>query len=242
MGLKNAVVIVTGGSSGIGKAAIDLFLQEGAKVINIDLHDLSRNKAKEANKNVYFFKIDVSDEKKVKEVIQCIFKKFKKIDVLFNNAGFYFEKSTLLSSLAEWEYVVKVNLTSTFLWCKYVIPYMIKSRRGAIINMSSGAALDPEEEMAAYCVAKAGVITLTKSLAREFASYNVRINCVAPGPIVTSMFKRWNTVKEMLRIKKSVPLGRLGKPQDVANAVLFLASEKSSFITGKVLVIDGGIT
>jgi len=242
MKFKDNIIIITGGNSGIGKATVDLFLKEGAKIIVIDINNPRKSKMGKSNKNIHFIKTDASDEDKIREIVPYIFKKFKRIDILFNNAGLYIKKDTLLFSLDEWERVLKINLTSSFLWCKYVIPYMIKNKKGVIINMSSMDALQGEEGAVAYCASKAGTIALTKSLAREFAKYNIRINCVAPGPIITPMFKEYNTIQDILYIKKNIPLGRLGRPQDVANVVLFLASDEASFISGKVLVIDGGIT
>jgi len=240
MRFKNSVVIVTGGTSGIGKSTVDLFLSEGAKTIVIDVKP-PKVKKKEHVRNMYFFKGDVSKENEISEIIGYVSKRFKKIDVLFNNAGLYFRKDTLSLSLEEWERVLRVNLTSVFVCCRCVIPYMVDRNKGAIINISSIDALWGEESTVAYCASKGGIIALTKSLAREFAKCNIRINCVVPGPVLTPMFRENNTLQEMVYIKNHVPLGRLGVPKDIANAVLFLASDDASFITGKVLVVDGGI-
>lgn len=239
---KNETVIITGGSSGIGKATAELFLENNANVIIIDkVKILENNKITKKYNNIYFYEADVCDENQVKKVTGNILKKFKRIDILFNNAGLYYEKETLFLSLEEWEYVLKANLTSAFLCCKYMIPPMIKNRKGSIVNMSSTDAFQGEEKTSAYCASKAGIIALTKSMAREFAKYNIRVNCIAPGPILTPMFKKWNTLQDILYMKKSIPLGRIGTPKDIAKAVLFLASENASYITGKTLIIDGGI-
>lgn len=242
MRFKNNIVIITGGKSGIGKSTAELFLQEGAKVIVFDIKKPEKSCVGKNCKSIYFFKTDVTDEAQVKSMMRYIYKNFGRIDVLFNNVGLYCSKDTLSFSLCEWENMLKINLTSVFLCCKYVIPLMIRNHKGTIINMSSIDALQGEGKAMAYSATKSGIIALTKSLAKEFAKYNIRVNCVVPGPIITPLFKKWNTIKDMLLIKRNIPLGRFGIPKDVANSVLFLASEEASFITGKTIVIDGGIT
>lgn len=225
-------------------SAAGSFLKEGAKVIILDVVEPDSGLMKKKNnKNggIYFLKTDILNENKVKIVMRHIFERFKKIDVLFNNVGFYYEKSTLLFSLDKWRQVLDSNLTSVFISCKYAIPYMIKDKNGAVINVSSIDALRGENDALAYCVSKAGVIALTKSLAMEFARYNIRINCIAAGPMLTSTLKKWNTISDMRHMRKKVPLGRLGRPVDVAKSVLFLASQEADYITGEVLVVDGGI-
>lgn len=237
----NNIVVIAGGSSDIGKATAKLFLQEGAKVIIWDIVKPGMCLTEKKKKNFYYFKVDVLNEENVKKATQQVWKKFKKIDILFNNIGLYSEGGILNCSTSQWKKALDTNLTSVFILCKYVVAYMREKTCGAIINMSSLAGVNGEDEALAYSTSKAGLIGMTKSLARECAKDNIRINCIAAGPVITSTFKKCNTLTDMLEIKRSVPLGRLGKPRDIAKSVLFLASDDASFMTGKVLIIDGGI-
>ena len=240
MKLSGKVAIVTGGSSGIGKAVAALFLREGAKVCIIDKQQPSIESMTEKAGRLIFLQADITYQEEVKRAVEQAFRKFRKINILCNNAGDYFEKSTINSSVEDWRNMMEVNATSAFLCCKYSIPYMIKSGKGSIVNMSSVDAFRGEEKCPAYSAAKSAVIGFTKSLARELAQHDIRVNCIVPGPILTPMFKRNNNMQEMLYIKKNVLLRRLGLPEDVAKAIMFMASDDSSFITGQSLIIDGG--
>lgn len=237
MKFRNKVVLITGGSSGIGKSAVEMFLREGAKVVAIDKNNKSFIGKTKRHKNLYIIKADVSKEVQVLKAVTLSLKKFKHINILVNNAGTYLKKSILFLPLVEWNNILAINLTSQFLFSKYVLRHMVSRRSGVIINISSTEALTGEEGSSAYCASKGGIISLTKSLAKEFTQFGIRINCIAPGPILTPLLKKWNTLQDLVYMMKNNPLGRIGKPVDVARVILYLARERDRFITGKTIVI-----
>jgi len=239
--LEGSVVVITGGCSGIGKAASELFLSEGAGVAILDKAASGPRISAHGAGKALFLRGDVAREADVERMMKRVWRRFGRLDILLNNAGEYFNKDLIRCSLQEWNTVLGENLTGIFLCCKYAVPYMLRSGAGNIVNISSNDAVIGEEGATAYCAAKGGVLSFTRALAKELAKHNIRVNSIAPGPIATPMFKRHNSLREAFYIKKSVPLGRLGRPGDVAKGALFLASEDSSYITGQVLVIDGGI-
>ena len=241
----NKVVFITGGNRGIGKQIALTFAKDGYDVsINYrtQSEELENLKKEIEKNNVKFLAVqgDVANfedcEKCVKEIIQY----YGKIDVLVNNAGI--TKDTLLMKMKteEFEDVIKVNLQGTFNVTKNVINYMIKARSGKIINISSVVGISGNAGQTNYSASKAGIIGFTKSLAKEVAKRNINVNAVAPGFIQTDMT---NILKEETKenIVKQIPLGRIGNPQDIANVVKFLASDDSSYITGQVINIDGGL-
>jgi NAD(P)-dependent dehydrogenase (short-subunit alcohol dehydrogenase family) len=173
--------------------------------------------------------------------------RYKKLDVLHNNAGTLFRRAITETNKEEWEYVIDVNLKGVFLCCKYAIPIMKKQGGGSIINTASTFAFVGASEYSAYCASKGGVVALTRAIALEVAPYNIRVNCICPGTIMTSQVERvWEATgkpEEMRKIRLGMhPIGRLGRPEDVAYAALYLASDESSFITGSALFVDGGYT
>lgn len=241
----NKVVLVTGGTRGIGKEIAITFAREGYDIaINYrkENEDLENTKKEIEANGVKCLAVqgDISSFEDCERFINEIIEEYGKIDVLVNNAGI--TKDTLLMRMKkeDFESVIDVNLIGTFNVTKNVIPYMMKARNGRIINISSVVGVSGNAGQTNYSSSKAGVIGFTKSLAKEIASRNILVNAVAPGFIETDMT---DILKDEIKeeISKQIPLNRMGKPQDVANVVKFLASEDSSYITGQVINIDGGM-
>ncbi|MEO0289356.1 MAG: 3-oxoacyl-[acyl-carrier-protein] reductase [candidate division WOR-3 bacterium] len=244
MEFKGKNVIVTGGLRGIGKSISLSFASEGANVIVFDLIDdnlqETKNEIEKFGVSFEYFKVDVSSFSKVEQVVEDVIKKYENIDFLINNAGI--TKDNLLISMTEeeWDKVIAVNLKGTFNCSKSVVKYMIKKRKGVITNISSVIGIMGNKGQSNYAASKAGIIGFTKSLAKEVGSRNVRVNAIAPGFIETDMTKKLpeEVIKEYAKL---IPLGRMGKPEDVASLCLFLSSEKASYITGQVIHCDGGM-
>ncbi|MBS7249503.1 MAG: SDR family oxidoreductase [Candidatus Freyarchaeota archaeon] len=250
MRLKGKVAIVTGAGSGIGEATAKLFAEEGAKVVVADIEpNLGRKVVKQiSNKGGTAVQVvvDVSKAYEVKGMIDKCISTFGKLDVLFNNAGIEGPEGPLWENEEEdWNRVIDVNLKSIFLCCKYAIPHMM-STGGSIINTASELGLVGTTSHPAYSASKGGVIALTRSLALQCAPYGIRVNCICPGATETPLLRRWIGEKQKnertQEVIKEIPLGRLGKPVEIAYAVLYLASDESSFTTGSIMVIDGGST
>jgi len=244
MKLTGKVAIITGGSRGIGKATAKLFVQEGANVI-ITAKDPKRlhDTAKEIG-NVFSVPGDIRNESDVQNVVKKTVEKFGRIDILVNNAGIFPEVKPLHKiSEKEWNEVIDVNLTGQFRFTKSVIPHMEKNG-GCIINVSSAAGLKAFEnfEDDAYTASKGAMVLLTKAWALEYAKWKIRVNCVCPGIVDTDMTKAFlRTESDRDFAKSEHPIGRIGMPEDVANAILYFASDDSSWVTGAVLPIDGGM-
>jgi NAD(P)-dependent dehydrogenase (short-subunit alcohol dehydrogenase family) len=245
MKLKDKVVLITGGSRGIGKAIAKLFVQEQAQVIitSKNLKKLEQT-AKEINCS-FFIDADIKNEKDVKNVITQIIKKFGKIDILVNNAGILPKQKQLHEiEEEEWNEVLDVNLTGQFRFTKAVLPHM-KKNGGSIINISSDAGLKAFENFYAdaYVASKAAMIMLTKSWALEYASNNIRVNCICASVVDTEMTNSFWLDTEIKRqnTSKSHPIGRIGTGKDIANAALYFASDDSSWTTGAILPVDGGV-
>lgn len=244
--LNGKVAIVTGASQGIGYAISQSLARDGANVIINDLPtclDLAKAVAKELETfgvKTLVAIADISEWEQVHRMVEDTIKYFGKIDILINNAGVLGPIAPIIAlKESDWDRVINVNLKGVFLCCKAVIPYMIKRRSGKIINIASVAGREGNPNMVAYCASKAGVIGLTRALAEELAPFNIQINCVAPVLTETSMLKGYT--KEQLELLKSkIPLGRLAKPQEVADLVKFLASDAADFITGQTYNISGG--
>lgn len=232
MNLKNKVSIITGGNSGIGKAISLLFKKQGAKVI---IADLKYNKIK----NIDYVKTDISKEKDVKDLMEFVIKKYGKIDILVNNAGIGSNKDFEKITKKDWEKVLGINLIGTFLCTQKASKYM---KSGTIVNISSIVGLDykTSENRLDYSASKAGIINLTKSTSKKLAP-KIRVNCIAPGYIETGLNIGISKARKQ-EIIKNTPLKRLGKAEEVAKVALFLASDDSSFITGEVIIIDGGVS
>jgi 3-oxoacyl-[acyl-carrier protein] reductase len=244
MKLKDRVAIVTGGARGIGKAIALSFLREGAKVATIDsdkerLEMLKKEMGKE-KKQVTVIPCDITKSGDVKEMVDQVRKAFGRIDILVNNAGIIRRGTIETVTEEDWDRVIEVNLKGTFNCCKAVAGIMKQQSYGKIINVSSIAGKMGDITSApGYGPSKAGVDALTKTLARQLAPYGINVNAVSPHAIETEMSAQWSEERRK-EIITSIPLGRLGKPDDVANAVLFLASEDASFITGEILDVNGG--
>lgn len=250
MKLNGKIALVTGGSEGMGFATAKLFLQEGAKVV---ITGRSRVKGRQAVRNlkkygpVEFVQGDVSRATDARRMVERTVGRFGRIDVLFNNAGVYIEKRAEEMTEEEWDFVLDTNLKGTFLVSKYAIPHMKRQGSGVIVNNSSDAGLIGNRSCPAYCASKGGVTVMTKAMALDYARDGIRVNCVNPGVIDTPMVANEARASGNARayLKKCAldqPIGRLGRPEEVAHAVLFLASDESSFVTGSALSIDGGTT
>ncbi len=237
MELKNKIAIVTGGSSGIGKVISLLFSKQGAKVIIAGLDSKKGNEAIKKIKDSIFVKTNISEEKDVEKLIKHVIKKYGKIDILVNNAGIGSNKDFEKSTKKDWTKILNINLIGTFLCTQKASKYM---KGGTIINISSVAGLDYNTSVSRpdYSASKAGIINLTKSTAKKLAP-RIRVNCIAPGYIEAGLNVEMSKNKK-LQVIKNTPLKRLGKAEEVAKVALFLASNDSSFITGEIIVVDGG--
>lgn len=247
--LENKVAVVTAGGSGIGAAAARRFAGEGAAVIVADLSGTRAEKIgseiKAAGGRVKWIKMDAADPEGVEATIKLALDSFGRLDIMFNNAGMAEVAPLDEITLESWNRVLAVTLTSTFLGMKYSLPIMRKQGGGAIVNTASISGTRGDYGMASYNAAKAGVINLTRSAALENARHKIRVNCVCPGAINTrapELMGR-DRADEFRRIQGAAhPLGRMGEADEIANAVLFLASDEASFITGEAIVADGGLT
>ncbi|MEO0189810.1 MAG: 3-oxoacyl-[acyl-carrier-protein] reductase [candidate division WOR-3 bacterium] len=241
MNLNDKVALVTGGAAGIGAAICKKFVENGAKIIIGDIDEQNGNLlAEKLGKNAYFYFLNITDENNVNKVVDDIAKTYGKIDILVNNAGITNDKLLLRMTKEDFNQVIEVNLTGTFLVTRAVSRYMIKQRFGRIINIASVIGLIGNIGQANYAASKAGIIGLTKSCAKEFAQRNITVNAIAPGFIETRMTEGLSSeVKEAYL--KLIPLGRFGRPEDVAELALFLSSDQAGYITGQVITLDGGM-
>lgn len=250
MKLADKVAIVTGAGTGIGAASSRLLAEEGASIVLFgprlaDLESVRRQIAS-AGGRVLTLVGDVSIASDVERLMKTTVETFKGLDILFNNAAIMLNKTVVEMSEDEWDHVLAVNLKGVFLGCKYAIPYMQQQGGGSIINCCSPHAFATQPRIAAYAAAKGGVLALTRQIAMDFAHENIRVNCVVPGTIDTPML--WNSQQlsnnqeaDRQSWAAKHPLGRLGTPQDVAKAVVWLASSDTDFITGSPLYVDGGL-
>ncbi len=238
MRLEGKVAIVTGGAKGLGGEMAQLFAKEGAKVVAVDMADGLTYEAA----NVEFYKLNVADGAACETLFNHVKDKYGRIDVLVNNAGITRDAMTRKMTDDQWDAVLSVNLKGIFNLTRHVGPYMQAQGGGSIISISSVVGVFGNVGQANYAAAKAGIIGLTKTWAKEFAlkGGNVRVNCIAPGYTMTDILK---TVPQDLldKFAAMTMLGRLGQPHEIANAALFLASDESSYVTGQVLQVDGGM-
>ena len=244
MRLQDKVALITGGARGIGRAIALTFAKEGADIVVADVNlEIAQKTALEIEglgRKAMALAMDVTDYAVVEEGINKILDKMGKVDILVNNAGITKDNLLLRMSLADWDAVINVNLKGTFNCIKAVTRPMIKQRSGRIISIASIIGLMGNAGQANYAASKAGIIALTKTVAKELASRNINANAVAPGFIQTEMTAK---LPEDVRKKmqEMIPLGTLGTPEDVANVCLFLASAESSYVTGQVITVDGGM-
>lgn len=246
--LKGKKALITGGTAGIGKAIACLYAQHGADVAILGTNqDRAAQVVQEMEQNKIFpeqkfvsYLADVSKSKEVEEVVEALLKDWGKVDILVNNAGVTRDNLLMKMSEEDWNFVMDVNLKSVYNTCKALTRPMMKARAGVILNITSVIGLTGNAGQVNYAASKSGMIGFTKSLAKELASRNVRANCIAPGYIETQMTdKLVPQVKEALLTK--IPMSRIGNPQDIAHAALFLASDLAGYITGQVLTVDGGM-
>ncbi len=245
MRLKEKVAIVTGGTKGIGRAISLLLAEEGARVVanfskDVDSAEKLMEKATSNQWRIGLYKADITQFDQVQEMIEEVFAQYGRIDILVNNVGIIRDNFLMLMSDEDWNSLLRTNLTSLFFCCKGVIRKMIPQRRGKIINISSISGILGASGQTNYSATKGAVISFTKALARELGPFNIQVNAVAPGLIESEIVSKMPKEK-VEAIIKSTSLGRIGKPEEVAQAVLFLASESSDYITGQTLVVDGGI-
>jgi len=243
--LKNKTALITGGSRGIGRACVQFLSKAGADVaFTYNTNEQLANKLCDEytyKNKVRSFKVNCNNENDIYSVINSVKNDFGKIDILVNNAGIW-EKSEIENlSLDKWNKIININLTGTFLFTKYSVPIMKKNKFGRIINISSTAGQRGEAFYSHYAASKGGIIAFTKSLAVELGEYNITVNSVAPGWVKTDMTKDvFENKYEERKIIKEIPLRKIAVPEDVAGAVIFLASELASHVTGCIINVNGG--
>jgi 3-oxoacyl-[acyl-carrier protein] reductase len=245
LNLKKKVVLITGGSRGIGAACVKYFCLAGASVaFTYNTNDSAAAKLEKRFSKLSkckAYKVDVSNEDEIKDCIQSVLKDFKRIDVLVNNAGIWKESKINKISTAAWDETMKINLTSTFLFTKYAVSSMKQKRAGRIINVSSTAGQRGEANYSHYAASKGGMISFTKSLAIELGPYNINVNCVTPGWVITDMTHNALSNKKTLEEElKKIPLGRIATADDIAGPILFLATDLARHINGEILNVNGG--
>ncbi len=243
--LKNKIAVITGGARGIGFAIADKMAKNGADIAILDLCDDAAGKEaceKIASNGVKcsFYRCNVSDFAQSEEVVKQIITDFGRVDILVNNAGITRDKLTLAMTEADYDAVLNVNLKGTFNMIKHTYRQFAKNKYGKIINISSVVGLMGNAGQANYSASKAGVVGLTKTIAKELATRGINCNAIAPGFIGTHMTDEMTEAAQN-EIKKSIPMAKIGTPEDVANLALFLASDMSSYITGEVIKVDGGL-
>jgi 3-oxoacyl-[acyl-carrier protein] reductase len=244
MTLEKQVALITGSARGIGKQIAEVFAQAGATVVISDINaaaaEQTASEFRANGQEAASFACDVTQTQNVEEMVNKILDKYKRIDILVNNAGITRDNLLLRMSEAEWDAVINTNLKGAFVCTKVVSKHMLKAKKGKIVSIASIIGIMGNAGQANYAASKAGIIGLTKSVAREFASRGITANAVAPGFIQTEMTEKL-TDKAREAIFKQIPLGKLGTPKDVANVCLFLASSDADYITGQTIVVDGGM-
>lgn len=246
--LTAKVALITGAASGIGRATALLFAREGASVAITDINQSGQSVADEIIRNggrAIFDHADVTQAADCRRVVERTMREFADIHILFNNAGIIRRASVIELSEQEWDRVMTVNVKSIFLMSRHVIPIMVKAGGGSIVNTASGWGLAGGPRAAAYCASKGAVVILTKAMAIDHGPQKIRVNCICPGDTDTNMLR--NEAQQLgeredrfLAESARRPLGRIGKPEEIAQAALYLASDASAFVTGTALVVDGG--
>lgn len=242
--LKDKNALITGAAQGIGKQIALEMAKEGANIavadVNIENAETTAREIKELGVKCLAIKLDVSKQNEIISAFEVFIKEFGRLDILVNNAGITKDALILRMKDEDWDAVIDVNLKGTFLCSKEAIKLMVKQQYGKIINISSVVAFTGNPGQVNYSASKAGIVGLTKTIAKEYATRGIRVNAVAPGFIQTAMTE---AIPEKIKeeMKRSIPLGCFGTPEDVANAVVFLASKKADYITGQVIHINGGM-
>ena len=240
MNLKDKKVLITGATGGIGKSLVKKFNDFGSKIIASGTKDEKLRSLKNEYENISIQQFKLDNHSKIEEFINQIDKEYNGIDILVNNAGINLDNLSIRLSEDDWKKVLDVNLTSTFLMCKYTIKKMLKRKYGKIINITSIVGHTGNLGQANYSASKAGIVAFSKSLAIEYAKKNININCVSPGFIKTEMTDKINEDFKNNLISK-IPSGNLGSGEDVSNCVAFLASDMSSYINGETIHVNGGM-
>jgi NAD(P)-dependent dehydrogenase (short-subunit alcohol dehydrogenase family) len=249
MRLAGKVALITGGNSGIGRASAILFAQEGAKVV-IAARDTASGEEtasviKKGGGTAVFVRTDVSQRDDCKQAVDLAITRFGRLDVLFNNAGMALVKTLHETTEEEWDRILDTNLKSIFLMCKFAIPHMIAGGGGSIINTGSQLSMVAAPSFAAYCATKGAILNLSRAMALDYAKHNIRVNTLCPGAVATPLLLRQFEGKEgpqgtLDHLASLHPMGRIGRPEELAPAALFLACGDASFVTGTALVVDGG--
>ena len=239
--LKDKNIIVTGASGGIGNSIVEKLNKNGANILATGTRIEKLEELKKKFNNIKILKFDISQHDKIEEFIENATKELGgSLDCIVNNAGITKDNLTIRMSLEEWSKVININLTSTFLMCKYSIKKMLKNKSGKIINITSVVGHTGNVGQANYTASKAGIVAMSKSLAIEYAKKNINVNCISPGFISTAMTDKIDEKFKETIIAK-IPSNRLGKPEDIANAVNFLSSDQSDYINGETLHVNGGM-
>jgi meso-butanediol dehydrogenase / (S,S)-butanediol dehydrogenase / diacetyl reductase len=248
MRLQNRICIITGGASGIGRAACLLFAREGATVAVADKSlDAARQVAEEAGGGAFAIGVDVAESGQVERMINGVVERCGRLDVLVNNAGYGIRGDVTQTAEDDWNRLMAVNVNGVFFGCKYAIPHMRRGGGGVIINTASTVSTVGIRDRAAYCASKGAVASLTRAMALDHVADKIRVNAVAPGTVDSAyfqdMFAKSSRAEEMRReFAARQPMNRMGQPEEIATGMLFLASDESSFMTGALLTIDGGMT
>ena len=239
--LKDKNIIVTGASGGIGNSIVEKLNQYGANVLATGTRVEKLEELKAKFNNIKILKFDISQHDKIEEFIESSTKELGgSLDCIVNNAGITKDNLTIRMTIEEWANVIDINLTSTFLMCKYSIKKMLKNKSGKIINITSVVGHTGNVGQANYTASKAGIVAMSKSLAIEYAKKNINVNCISPGFISTAMTDQIDEKHKEAIIAK-IPSNRLGKPKDIANAVAFLSSDYSDYINGETIHVNGGM-
>tara|TARA_B100001063_G_C16735588_1_gene541817 strand:+ start:1002 stop:1736 length:735 start_codon:yes stop_codon:yes gene_type:complete len=238
--LKNKNIIVTGASGGIGNSIVEKLYKCGANILASGTKIEKLEGLKNKFDKIKLLKFDISQSDKIEEFIENAFNELGGLDCIINNAGITQDNLAIRMSLEEWKKVIDINLTSTFLMSKFSIKKMLKNKKGKVVNITSVVGHTGNLGQANYTASKAGIIAMSKSLALEYAKKNININCISPGFIKTAMTDKIDEKFKEVIIQK-IPSARLGEPEDIANAVLFLASSQSNYVNGETLHVNGGM-
>jgi 3-oxoacyl-[acyl-carrier protein] reductase len=240
MNLKNKKVLITGATGGIGNSLVEKFIKLEAIVVASGTNEEKLNDLKKKFPNIYIEKFKLDNHNKIDEFVDKVDKNLKGLDILINNAGITLDNLAIRLTEENWKKVLDINLTASFLICKYAIKKMLKNKYGKIINITSVVGHTGNLGQANYAASKAGIIAFSKSLAIEYAKKNININCVSPGFIKTEMTDQINDEFRKILISK-IPSGDLGKAEDVSNCVVFLASDMANYINGETIHVNGGM-
>ena len=248
MSIKGKITVISGGTSGIGAECVRLFARRGAKVVFTGTSEkkaavvLESLRKEGLAENVRFRKTDINREEDVRALVEFVKETFGDCEILCNNAAIFVGGTAHETSTEDWGRLIAVNVTGTWLCCKYFVPAMLKNKKGAIVNTSSISGTLGEYNMAAYCATKGAINNLTRAMALDYADGGIRVNAVCPGATRTPMFMSGTSPELLKRFEQVFPPRRIGLPEEVAEAIAFLASDEASFVNGMLLPVDGGIS